>query len=1106
MSRVFAVAAVLGFQMAITVTIKAQGTVPGPDLVSVTEGTITMPTYDPVERDSQPPLFSDSAVTGLYPFPTYSTDLKPGPNPRTYKTIFLENQYLKLTYAPQLGGRFLSLYDKLRKREVFYKNDVFKPTRFNARGNWIQEGIELTGPFDVHSLTLKGEPAWSSTVIRHVDGSVTLMLSEVDPIYGMNISLSATLYPAVAAMQISVYCFNPNTSRMPQMFWTNASFPATRDTRFIYPMTRTVGHNSGQVTDWPVYDGVDLSWDRNNKNMLGVFGIDLYDDFGGAYQFDQDYGVFRFADRRVVQGMKMWTFGHGRDAASSERSYTDKAGPYFEAQSGRHVWDGHYEWVGPHQVEEWSEWWIPVAGIKGMSTMTRDVALNLQVQSIPDSVESSLQLYLSSVRSFEGAKLTVRSNKGELLAQEMNLNPGTPVHRTIEIHLRQKDVKELEVMVKDADGTTLLDYHRPDPGDNLSEYTAFTKQLDKPVTPPEAMGAEELSLAAEFQLKELDTKAALKLLALAIEKDAGYSVAHTLKGIIFYKEARLHEAEAELQKAVERDPYADRAWYYLSMAQLGLGQGKVAERSLYYIWPSSAYYGNREYQLGRMSLIRADYAGAISHLYGAINQNGQDVSAHQLLAMAYREKGDANAASSEIAKLLEIDPSNRGAYAERFFLTKSPSAKAELKRLMSNQSQEAIHVAETYSSLNRWHEAAVVLQMEENQNSDPWGTSGVFYYTLAYDLKLAGEISESAVNLKKARAAGAVVDRFPYLSSTEAPLADAITLDPQDVFARFDLGCLLYYLGRHDEAIAQWEAAATIQPSNFSVQRGLGLAYAERGETARAVAKLEKAVAINGSHLGTVNDLVTLYARAGRFPDEIALLQKALQRSPENDDLTLSLLHVDLMQGHYDEADKIVLLHRFSPRHRDDQLRDAYRTLRYAEGSRAFAKGDYAQALDLFRAAGAPPDSLGVDDFQFQSMPRLHYYLGRTYEALNRKSEAKQSYEQSVKEVDLTVGDRATFNSDNFFMLLSLERLGRIAEVGALSNKFEAFAKSQLSLARLQRRSEGQYLLALISANRGNPEEAARQMESALKIEPDFLAPRLDLRGDSIGVGVLAIR
>jgi tetratricopeptide (TPR) repeat protein len=1071
--------------------------------VSVTDGTITMETYEHSGRELQPPLFADSALVGIYPFPTYKMPLKATPTPIEYKAIFVENEYLKLTYVPEFGGRFLSLYDKLRKTHVFYKNDVIKPTQFNARGDWPQEGIELTGPFDVHSLTIHSDPYWSNTVIKHSDGSVTLMLSEIDPIYGMNVSLSATLYPGVAALQMSVFCFNPNTSRMPQMFWTNASFPATPDTRFLYPMTRTVGHNTGQVTDWPIYEGVDYSWDRNNKNMLGVFGIDLYDNFGGSYQFDRDYGVFRFADRRVVQGMKMWTFGHGRDAAAMEEAYTDKAGPYFEAQSGRHVWDGHYEWVAPHQVERWSEWWIPVAGTHGLSTLNPDVALNLRVDATPPPQSgSTLKVDLSPVRSFKHATLTVHSGQTVLLNQQLDLIPGTPIHKEIAASTKLEDLRDISVVVTAADGATLLDYRRPNPNETRSEYTPFTKELEKPAKSTDAMSAEELLLAAEFRLKELDTKGAFDLLALSLQKDPGYSSAHELKGIVLYKEGKLREAEDELQKAVDRNPYADKSWYYLAMAEMESGKEKLAERNLYYIWPESAFYGNREYQLGRLALLRLDYRDAISHLEGAVNSNGQDLSAHLLLAISYRSSGHTAPASGEIDRLLQVDPSNRGAYAERFFLTRDSAAQTELKRLMGDQTQEALHVSALYSSLGRWKEAADILQMEKEHNSDPFGTSAVFYYTLAYDQKRTGNLSAASQNLAKARTTAAVVDRFPYLPSSEAPLAAAVASNPNDTLARFDLGCLLYYLGRTDEAIAQWEAAAVVSSSDFKVERALGLAYRERGDTDRAIATLQKATAIDGSHLDTVNDLATLYAAAGRFEDELTLLHHTLKVSPGNDDIMLRLLQFNLVQGHYLDADEIIRTHTFSPRHRDNQLRDEYRSLKYAEGSQAFVNGQYQRALDLFHSIETPPSSLGVDDFQFESTPRLHYYLGRTLEALGRKAEAKQAYERSVKEVDLTAGDRASFNSDTFFMLLSLDRLGRSPEASDLAKKFEAFAQSQLTLSRGHRRAEGKYLLALSALRQGEIDKARLLMEESLKIEPDFLAPRFDLRKDSIGTEV----
>ena len=238
--------------------------------------------------------------------------------------------------------------------------------------------MELTGPHDLHMLTLHGEPYWANQVVNREDGSISLVLGELDPVYGMNVTLSATLHPGIAALEIGVFCYNGRDGRKPQMFWVNTAINATPKTRFIYPMSRTVGHTTADIANWPIYNGVDYSIDHNNKHMLGVFGIDSYDNFQGAYQFDRNYGIFRFADRRIVQGMKLWTFGYGAGSKSHEEGYTDKAGPYVELQSGRHVWDGHYEWVAPHKVESWSEWWIPVSQTGGLTTLTRDVALNFR--------------------------------------------------------------------------------------------------------------------------------------------------------------------------------------------------------------------------------------------------------------------------------------------------------------------------------------------------------------------------------------------------------------------------------------------------------------------------------------------------------------------------------------------------------------------------------------------------------------------------------------------------------------------------------------------------------------------------------------------------------
>jgi len=1069
--------------------------------VKAYEGTLTIPTYEPTGRELEPPLFRNSTVTGMYPFTTYLMPFQPdGPKPRTYRAIFVENEYLKLTYLPDLGGRIFSLYDKLRGREVFYRNDVIKPSHYNPRNSWPQSGLELTGPHDLHMLTLHGEPFWSNKIVRHKDGCVSLVLGELDPVYQMKVNLTATLHPGIAALQISVYCYNTQDGRMPQMLWINTAVSATPETRFIYPMTRTVGHTTAEIADWPLYNGIDYSRDRNNKHMLGVFGIDIYDNFQGAYQFDRDYGIFRCADRRIVQGMKLWTFGYGEGSKNLEHGYTDNAGPYVELQSGRYVWDGHYEWVAPHKVESWSEWWVPVAGTGGLTTLTRDIALNLQVPKEKQDAKEPLRLTLAATRVIPGATLVVKTRSGELLRTSIDLDPAKPFQASMDqTKIANVDLSGLAVTVADAGGRPLLEYARPDGDPGRKEYTPFTRPLESRSKVLEDMSAEELSLAAEFKLKELDEAGAVALLEKALKLDRGYSRAHLLLGINDFNHGRPVSAATHLEEVIRRDPYSDEGYYYLAMSQFAAGENKKAERNLYYIWSDSAYFGEREYHLGRIAFSRKDYQGAIGHFQGAIGANSDDLLARASLALTYRETGDKTRALKEIVELERIDPTNRLAQAERYNLTRDPGAKAELVRLMGGQSQEAIGVSIFYRYLGRWSEAVRLLKLVGENKGDPWGAPPIYYYTLAYCQRRSGMAEAATESLQSARAADGKVDRFPYRKESEAPLAEAVQLDPKDNVARFNLACLLYYRERPEEAIHQWEAAIEANPADFSSRRSLGLAYAEQGlGLDKAAAQLERAVALNPAHIRTFNDLSNLFAKAGRFNEQLTLLKRALERSPHDDDLTEGVLTANMMMGRYDEAKRLIATHEFAPRHRTYGLRDKYRLMQFATGAEAFNHGDYAEALRTFESAIKPPVSLGMDDFQSQVSPRLQYYLGRTLETLGRNIEARQAYEKSVSGVAQLSGDRDSWNSENYFMALSLERIGRTSEAARLQKHFETFARSELNATDSHQRAEANYLLGLIEKHDGFRDDSLKHMRQATEAQPDLLPARLELRGDAV--------
>jgi tetratricopeptide (TPR) repeat protein len=773
------------------------------------------------------------------------------PKPRTYKAVFVENEYLKLTYLPELGGRFFALYDKVRNREVFYRNDVIKGTGFNSKLSWPQTGIELTGAYDTHMLTLYGEPYWSHRVVRNDDGSVSLVLGSIEPVYHMKVDLTATLYPGLEAMRMSVFCFNRRDARMPQMFWISGALRATEKTRFIYPMTRTIGHTTSEVADWPTYNGLDYSWDQNNKHMLGVFGIDIYDNFQGAYDFGSDYGVFRYADRRMVTGMKMWTFGYSPTATNLEHAYTDGAGPYIEVQSGRHVWDGHYEYVGPHKFEHWYEWWLPVSGIGGLTTTSRDVALNLEVKPDAKGQSSEVKIGLSANRAMPGARVTVKAKSGELLNTTADLSPAKPFNRTLTgLKVDAAGLTEMTVRVADASGQEVLSYLRPDTNPGRKEYTPYTAPLEKPAKDPDQMSAEELAMAADFKFKELKDTAAVDLLNKALVRDPGYSKAHLLLGIHHFVNGRYQEAAAQLNQVIERDPYQDEAYYYLAQAQLRIGQEKQAERNLYYIAPLSGYWANREYVLGRLEFLRGAYAKAAEHLEEAVRVNGYELDGRLMLALLDRDGGNKARALERLAEVEKLDPTSAWAAAERYFLTRDEKTKAGLADLMGGQSQEALDVSMFYRDLKRWNEAVEVLQLVEANNHDVWGTPAEFYYTLAYCLNRKGETGKSAEYLKKAQAAAANVDRFPYREESGPVFTEAIERNAKDAVARFNLACLLYHEGRPAEAIKQWEAAVEANPRDFGSRRALGLAYAEQGgQVEKAAAQLEKAIEINPAHV-----------------------------------------------------------------------------------------------------------------------------------------------------------------------------------------------------------------------------------------------------------------
>ena len=86
----------------------------------------------------------------IYPYPMLDS-LSNRRIEKTYKAVYLENEYLKVTVLPEIGGHLYAIFDKTANRDVLYTNHVMKYGLVAIRGAWISSGgIEWNFPRRPH--------------------------------------------------------------------------------------------------------------------------------------------------------------------------------------------------------------------------------------------------------------------------------------------------------------------------------------------------------------------------------------------------------------------------------------------------------------------------------------------------------------------------------------------------------------------------------------------------------------------------------------------------------------------------------------------------------------------------------------------------------------------------------------------------------------------------------------------------------------------------------------------------------------------------------------------------------------------------------------------
>ena len=239
---------------------------------------------------------------------------------KTYRAVFLENDYLKIMVLPELGGRLQMALDKTNQYHFIYYNRVIKPALVGLAGPWISGGLEFNWPQHHRPSTFLPVDCTYST---NPDGSSTVWCSEIDRMHGTRGMHGFTLYPDRAYLEVKVRLFNRTTQPQTFLWWANPAVHVDEHHQSVFPpdVHAVMDHGKRDVSSFPIATGTyykvdyspgtDISRYRNIPVPTSYMAYRSKYDFVGTYDHGRQAGLLHIASHLISPGKKQWTWGNG---------------------------------------------------------------------------------------------------------------------------------------------------------------------------------------------------------------------------------------------------------------------------------------------------------------------------------------------------------------------------------------------------------------------------------------------------------------------------------------------------------------------------------------------------------------------------------------------------------------------------------------------------------------------------------------------------------------------------------------------------------------------------------------------------------------------------
>jgi tetratricopeptide (TPR) repeat protein len=1093
--------------------------------VKVYERDEVIPTYLSGPPDPNPMFYfgreSQGAEGRIYPYPLYD-NLTNQRGEKSYHLVYLENEYVKIAIAPEIGGRLLLALDKTDNYDFIYHQHVIKPALIGLIGAWISGGIEWNIPHH-HRATTFLPVQWRTE--ESADGSKTIWVGELEIRHRMSWAVGYTLHPGSSVLTCSVRILNRTPLAHTMLCFANVAVSANENYQIIFPPgTQWVTyHGKREFASWPVAhsryagadfsSGVDVSWWKNHITANSMFAWDYQDDFFGGYDHGRNAGIVSVADHHVVPGKKFWTWGSGPRGRMWDDILTDTDGPYIELMTGAYS-DNQpdYSWLQPFETRAFEMNWYPLRGIDGIKNANLDAAVNLVMTN------GRARVGFYAPVSHEQALARVVAGTKAISEERIFISPAHPYTKEVQL---PAGVSEFDVRASlSADGRELVAYApvklvpqpQPEPVSNIP-------------APEEIQNNEELFLAGQridqFHDPRRDGEPYWREL---LRRDPGDTAAHTSLGILDLERARFADAEQHFRQALGRltarytSPKDSEPQYYLGLALMAQGKTDDAFDAFYKATWSQQWKAPAYFSLAQIACFRSNFSAALEFANRSLDANALNVRAYGLKIAMLRHLGrDAEVRDVLATGLRKTNPLDQGLLAEKWLLARDKTCARELFGTLNEFPAAAQEVAAEFMNAGLWDDGLEILEQSVAAVPDKSKASPLVYYYLGHFAEKLGDASKAA-QFRRTAAQQPPDFAFPFQWEMVAVLRRAMEANPQDARAPYYLGNLLFDW-QPDEAVALWQKSVALDPNLSIAWRNLAQAVAHKSDDAsraKAIGYLEKAVAQSDALPTQFAELDALYAAAGTPVEKrLALLKQNRNIVVQKDEGRARLISLELISGEVNRAIALLKSRTFNVW----EGATAYNTgelwaqAHLARGLKQYAEKNYNGALGDFLLAPKFPPNLRANEQAVSShQSELSYWSGCAYEMLGDMTQARKAWSQATNSPaerrgpGRRGGNPLANRASSYFQALALRKLGQNDRADATFR--DLLAAGEAALSQADERAEGQagdttpprvrtatanYIAGLGHAGLGETEKARANFDAALISMPDHFGARIAL-------------